>query len=258
MSNYNKLSFILFPALVVLLLWGLAGTTGTHMAATPCAQCHVATEVTPANAKVLNASQEKLCGSCHAQAVVMSHPSGFAPKRPLPQEYPLDWKGDLTCSSCHNVHGTQVGLMRTSPTGAAFCMACHDKDFFEKMPDRGASLSGSGHLEAREANLAIDLDAFSLQCMSCHDEKADSNQVGISPQGLMRHMSSSINHPIGRSYQAASTYGGYRPMDQLPKSVVLPDGKVGCVSCHVGYSKEHGGLVVGKGQTELCLICHDL
>jgi len=256
--NYKKWAVAFFPALIIFFLWGSARTTATHMATTPCTLCHVATEVTSANAAVLVASQEKLCGGCHAQAILLSHPSGFAPKRPLAKEYPLDWKGDLTCSSCHNVHGVQTGLMRTPLSGAVFCQACHEKAFFEKMPDQGISLTGAGHLDAKSASPSLDLDPFSLQCMSCHDEQADTNQVGIDPQGLMRHKSSSINHPIGKSYQAAISYGGYRPMDQLPKAIVLPDGKIGCISCHVGYSKEHGGLVVPKGQSELCLICHDL
>lgn len=241
-----------------MLPWGAVRTTGTHMGTSPCVLCHVAKDVTEANALVLNASQEKLCGTCHAQAILVSHPSGFVPKRVLAKEYPLDWKGELTCSSCHKVHGTQAGLMRTSAKGSGFCLSCHDKNFFDAMPDRGASLSNAGHMEARESTPGVDLDPFSLQCMSCHDEQASNNQVGISAQGVMRHVSSSVNHPIGRSYKAAATYGGYRPIDQLPKAVLLPDGKVGCVSCHEGYSKKHGGLVTSNTQTELCLICHDL
>ncbi|MBF0146608.1 MAG: cytochrome c3 family protein [Magnetococcales bacterium] len=258
LSNYKKWGLVLGCALVTFLLWGMAHTTGPHMATTPCAQCHLAKDVTPVNASMLVASQERLCATCHAQAILMSHPSGFAPKRPLAKEYPLDWKGDLTCSSCHNIHGTGIGLMRTGSSGEAFCLACHDKGFFDKMPDHGASLQSFGHLEARGTLPSLDLDSFSLQCMTCHDEQADMNQVGIDTSGLMRHKSSSMNHPIGKSYQAASAYGGYRPIDQLPTVVILPNGRIGCISCHVGYSKEHGGLVASKAGSELCLICHDL
>ncbi|MBF0420640.1 MAG: cytochrome c3 family protein [Magnetococcales bacterium] len=258
MLNYKMGIVLLLPIAIVFLFLGMAGTTGVHIANTPCVTCHVAKEVTAANAAVLVASQEKLCGTCHAQAILLSHPSGFVPNRPLPKEYPLDWKGDLTCSSCHSVHGTQARLMRTTVSGAPFCLACHNKEFFEKMPDQGASLAGAGHLDAKNTPVTLHLDPFSLQCMGCHDEKADRNQVGIDSLGLMRHKSSSINHPIGKSYQAATSYGGYRPVDQLPKSIVLPNGKISCISCHVGYSKEHGGLVVPKKHSELCLVCHDL
>ena len=37
-----------------------------------------------------------------------------------------------------------------------------------------------------------------------------------------------------------------------------PDGGIGCVSCHAGYSAEHGGLVLPATGSGLCYACHDL
>lgn len=76
--------------------------------------------------------------------------------------------------------------------------------------------------------------------------------------GLLRHSSGSANHPIGRSYAAAVPYGGYRPEILLSKSVWLPDGKISCVSCHQGYSSDHGKLVTPKRGSALCYECHDI
>lgn len=216
--------------------------------------------VAPESANMLVASQEKLCARCHPKAIELSHPSGFLPKRILPSTFPVDWKGELTCGSCHLVHGAGPGLMRSELRGGPFCRECHDEAFFERMPDRGASMVASGHLDARNDQMMVDLDSYSLQCMSCHDDKSGNapNRIGLENSGIMRHLGTSLSHPIGRVYDKSISFGGYRPRSMLPAVVLLPDGKIGCVSCHEGYSKKHGGLTVDNKGSALCLTCHDL
>ncbi len=232
---------------------------GGHLSDSRCSQCHLSDQVTPDRAKSLLASQEKLCVSCHPKAIQLSHPSGFFPNRLLPQTFPLDWKGELTCSSCHEIHGKKPGLMRSMARGGAFCHECHDDAFFNRMPDHGASMVASGHLDAREKQPAVNLDAYSLQCLGCHDEKGSNiPQVGLDGSGVMRHIGTSLSHPIGRLYANSISFGGYRPAANLPAVIVLPDGKIGCVSCHEGYSKKHGGLTVDNRGSALCLTCHDM
>ena len=89
-------------------------------------------EITRKNAGQLKASQERLCGVCHAAALKVIHPSGVPVSRELPGQFPLDWKGDLTCSTCHEVHGDEPGLMRVNERGIGFCTQCHTEDFFTK------------------------------------------------------------------------------------------------------------------------------
>ena len=80
----------------------LTGGTSQHLGKSDCALCHLpGKNVTPQQASMLTASQEVLCGKCHPASIQVSHPSGFQPKTTPPQMYPLDWKGDLTCSTCH-------------------------------------------------------------------------------------------------------------------------------------------------------------
>lgn len=249
----------------MLLLWQVAGSSipdKGHLANSDCQTCHLTQEttVTPERASILLGRQEKLCADCHPNAARLSHPSGFFPKRPLPKDLPGDWKGELTCSTCHEIHAPHgQGLLRGKLRGQGFCLRCHEQKFFDAMADSGSSVTLSGHLDAREpeTDAALPLDSFSLQCLTCHGEKGDLSSVSIQ-QGVMNHASSSLNHPIGSNYTDATGYGGYHPATALPQTVILPEGRISCISCHVGYSEHHGGLVIANEGSQLCFTCHDL
>jgi len=230
-----------------------------HLADADCRSCHLArSEITAENAGKLIADENTLCGRCHAPALKLSHPSGVTPTMDVPPQYPLDWKGDLTCSSCHLVHDERPTLIRGSRFGKDLCLACHQQSFFDEMPDQGVSISTRGHLDARTDPQPLPLDSYSLQCMECHDKKSDALPVAIDARGVMRHAGNSVNHPIGRRYADAMSFGGYRPAALLPENIMLPEGKLSCISCHVGYSERHGALVMSNQGSALCLECHDL
>ena len=223
-----------------------------------CAGCHLAGQgTTDVNAAQLTSSQEALCGQCHRSALELSHPSGFRPSRKMPTGFPLDWKGDMTCSTCHSIHKGKAGLMRGEQTGKAFCLTCHDNSFFTQMADKGISLQRFGHLSASTTQLKRELDTYSVQCLSCHTDNGDAPQVKVDNRGVLRH-SGGINHPVGADYDKASRTGLYKAASQLRAGIHLPQGKVSCVSCHVGYSKKHGSLVMSNKGSALCLECHDL
>jgi predicted CXXCH cytochrome family protein len=251
--------FILAAAVAASLHAVLPGRGG-HLADVPCGNCHLADkDVTKANASKLIAAQEVLCVRCHADALKMSHPSGISPTRPLPAGYPADWKGDMTCSTCHDPHGSNQGLLRGDKRAKAMCLTCHDETFFLAMKDAGTSIAPSGHLNATRAQLlAIDLDPYSLECLACHGTMGDGPRVSVSRNGVIRHGSGAANHPIGKKYGDAVGFGGYRPERFLSKAVWLPGGKISCVSCHQGYTKDHGKLVTPMRGSELCFECHDL
>lgn len=233
-------------------------TRDFHPQHTDCQSCHLAADVTRENAKQLVDSQEKLCGRCHANALQVSHPSGFTPQQKIPAQYPLDWKGDVTCSTCHDVHGQTQGLLRGNKSGRAFCLSCHSESFFAGMADRGTSIQLSGHLARSDAPVSIDLDPFSRQCLSCHADRGDSLNIYVDQRGIVRHSGGSGNHPIGMRYDEAKGVGLYRRAADLPAAILLPEGKVSCVSCHVGYSKKHGALVITNKHSALCMECHDI
>jgi predicted CXXCH cytochrome family protein len=251
---------LLLTAFAMTATWDSLATSprGFHPKDLACQTCHLSTEVTTDNASQLIASQERLCGACHASAMQLSHPTGFKPDRVLPERYPVDWKGDITCSTCHDIHRGDKGLLRGAKIGRAFCLDCHTESFFTAMTDQGHSIQRLGHLSTSTNPLSLNLDAYSRQCMGCHNENQGGSSLKLDSSGVVRHGTGSANHPIGMRYDRAVATGLYRKPSRLNPAILLPEGKVSCVSCHVGYSKEHGALVRSNARSGLCLECHDI
>lgn len=254
----GRLLPILIGLLLVLYFLSGVGKRGIpHPGEADCGSCHLAgSAVNEKNAAQLVRSQEELCASCHEDAVRVSHPSGFPVTRPLPAKFPVDWKGDLTCSSCHKVHARPGRTLRTRKVGKEFCLSCHAQAFFDRMTDGAQSLVDSGHFASRPLP-GVELDAYSLKCMECHAEEASLPGLSLRLTGnVARHLDSSVNHPVGSEYRKAERYGGYRPALMVSQKLLMPNGRLACVSCHEGYSKVHGKLLLGQGS--LCFECHDL
>jgi len=229
---------------------------GDPLANSNCNSCHVAKDggKNTADSRMLLLGQEQLCTTCHKDALKASHPSGIHPTMLTPDTFPLDWKGDLTCSSCHYIHEGGHGQLRSNLHGKDYCLACHNENFFLSMSDSGQSILFSGHLKSTPNIGLSGIDAYSKKCMSCHDKQT--NLPGLSVgfgNGLVRH-GGGVNHPIGVNYQEAAKSGTYHNVTKLPKEIMLPEGMVSCVSCHEGYKKKHGKLV----PEATCINCHDL
>ncbi len=61
-------------------------------------------------------NEPELCATCHASVVKRQHRFNHMPVR----------EGKLTCSGCHNVHGSQnVRLLKTGTTVSESCASCH-------------------------------------------------------------------------------------------------------------------------------------
>ena len=268
MYNFNSKWPWLFAALSAFTfltsawLFAAINTPEKHMGDHACINCHVAGDkTTQQNAHMLVSTQEKLCASCHPQSVQVSHPSGIKPSLAVPPAYPLDWKGDMTCSTCHNVHGNSHGLMRGEARGRGLCLSCHNSQFFDKMADQGVSMISSGHMAAKVAQKDLNklgIDSYTVQCMSCHGSYGDLNGSSIDAEQILRHAGNSVNHPIGKRYADSFKKGRYKPEFAVNQRLFLPDGKLSCVSCHSGFTKEHGKLRVAKRGSALCFECHDI
>ncbi|NGZ28518.1 MAG: hypothetical protein G8345_16715 [Magnetococcales bacterium] len=259
MSNFAKfwpLSILLVGVLVVSVR---AIPNQGHLANSDCQSCHLATTITNDNANVLVSSQEEICLRCHPNALKASHPTGFHPRRRIPNNMPLDWKGDLTCSTCHSLHAPMgSGILRHNKRGQAFCLLCHDQTFFTRMVEGGSSVMASGHIETTPTGRSMAFDSFSSQCIACHTEMAGGNKIEITDMGVVRHGGSNMSHPLGSQYDLFGPAQGYRLLETLPPQIVLPDGKISCISCHEGYSQIHGKLVISNRGSGLCLACHNL
>ncbi len=220
-----------------------------------CSGCHVnSTSADTSGAITPFADQRSICGRCHTRSVEASHPIGFPPARSLPPEFPLASNGMMTCSTCHRLHDDGGLSLRGKVAGPSFCMSCHTDEFFSAMSDGGGSLIGFAHLDAGPSRW-LNLDPYSRRCLMCHDEKDGAGQLfagGISNVGFV----DASNHPIGRSYEKAERFGGYRPRLFLSEEILLPRGVVSCTSCHLPYSREHGRIAKSRGS--LCQECHTL
>jgi predicted CXXCH cytochrome family protein len=232
----------------------------THLSDLACAECHLAGEaVTQESAHQLIATQELLCGGCHEDALTVSHPSGFTPQQPIPDEYPLDWKGTVTCSTCHLVHGSGPHLMRGEKRGRELCLTCHDMAFFDRMKDGGLSIHTDVHLK-QSAELSMDmLDSYTAHCIGCHGDTVRLGGSGTRYRDyIFAHGYGNMPHPIGFDYDSKAGEGRYRSRGELSSEIRLPQGKLSCVTCHQAYDKAHGKLVVSNEGSNLCYQCHDI
>lgn len=216
---------------------------GDPLESEACVSCHIAGEFADSStAFQLTDTQEQLCSRCHPGATQATHPSGVIPSMDVPSALPLDWKGEETCSTCHSIHQDGHAPLRVAERGISFCTYCHQQDFFDQMIDAGLSLFTSGHLSALTEYQSEQTDPFSIQCLGCHMEQGDSQST---PEKWE-------NHPVRVRYQCLSC----RPEEELPAAILIPGNNVSCVSCHQGYSQNHGAMVVSMEGSGLCLGCH--
>jgi predicted CXXCH cytochrome family protein len=237
-----------------------------------CRSCHMTDASGNIEKDMLTESLVTLCERCHAKILSEGylHPINVRPRNVrVPAGFPLSRYGEITCSTCHDIHssyftpyGTPSHFLRQYETGSKFCEACHS----------GSSLK-IGHAEAiEEAHFQTKyveisssqlIDPISRKCISCHDG-AYASSVSIRA-GMWSHSSELISnddgdHPIGTDYESARISRGkktdLRPIDLVDPRIQFFDGKIGCGSCHDPYSSTENNLVMSDRNSQLCLSCH--
>ncbi len=242
---------------VAMLPFGETAVADRHLGAR-CGSCHLAGEdVTPENARRLVTTQRRICSRCHEGVVEASHPSGVTPRHRIPAAFPLDWKGQVTCSTCHVIHDPDPGRLRGPASRRAFCTSCHPARFFDRMADGGQSLLGFGHLDAGKRRRTGGIDAYSQRCIECHGREATLAGRVARTAFSAANGTGMANHPIGMEYRRADFRRGLRPPSALPREILLPEGRVSCLSCHRGYSAEHGAPVAIR-ERDICQTCHEM
>lgn len=221
---------------------------------TDCVSCHLSPgNVEPEQAHRLTGSQERLCGECHGDVAQASHPVGFVPNRALPAGFPLDERGQMNCSTCHDLHADNKGRIRADKRDRDLCVSCHTTDFFSGMADRGESLMLSAHLGAGPMP-GGPVDAYSMKCMICHSDNATISSRKVASRGFMVPAIGASNHPIGADYGRFAMSRNYNSQSTLPREMLLPDGKLSCLTCHKGFSQKHGEVLRAEN---LCTQCHN-
>lgn len=104
--------------------------------------------------------------------------------------------------------------------------------------------------------------ADSRTCLGCHDGTSAAGVAYQRPQDVGRSNLSAMHtsHPVDVDYQLAVARrpGMLHPAGGLPEGLALPQGKVSCVTCHDGASRERHRVSVSMSRSRLCAACHDV
>lgn len=250
----------------------LSDSPNPHFYQVECMSCHLrAPKAGEGATHLFVADIETLCLRCHVDIrLSMSHPIGIKPSFSLPADLPLDWKGELTCSTCHEMHPDKGEILaandfflRRNSRGRDFCFECHRHDFLSNRSMGHSVVSNAAHYTPGQSagSSGARLDESSAACLTCHDGSLapDEGIPDLEP-GIWRHGGgySSSSHPLGVDYREAMIRKrrDYREISTLPDVVKLPDGKVECVSCHNLYSHNKHLLAISNEGSRLCLTCH--
>jgi len=218
-----------------------------------CSLCHLTSSD---DKRIFVKEIDFLCKDCHGN-LGLSHPSGLKPSMPIPDKFPLDWAGRVTCATCHEVHGSSESLLRGENIGRIFCYTCH----------KGAMGRHGGSDQPAHSRSAVDvrgfevtnkgnsIDRLSMECLSCHDSALARASVVKIGSGIWNH-GNGVSHPIGVEYMKAYRNGGLKHPSSINPSIRFFDGKIGCGSCHNIYSKERFDLAISNRGSALCLACH--
>lgn len=230
-----------------------------------CLDCHITVPKDGDKPTAFTRNISYMCKDCHKEEQELSHPVDMKPSMAMPAGFPLDWKGEVTCATCHPIHSKGYGQshLRSMRSGQGFCTLCHD-ELGKKMHQVSvgtAHASSTMNVRYLPGEVLTTLDDLSLKCMACHDAVfANDSLVQKMPTTGLFHNPTDVglSHPIGVSYiEAKRLYkGAYRDVDKLPRQIKLFSGMVGCGSCHNPYSGQHSELVMSNERSALCLGCH--
>lgn len=253
---------VLFLAFGMLAAYVSSQWSSYHAFTGRCQECHLGAPNSEGRKMVFANDISFLCLSCHNDVREVSHPVEMKPTMDIPEEFPLDWKGEMTCDTCHTAHQAAHGRFRLrSPLlGEGFCKRCHTSLYEGEGMHRTAVETAHVGSRYTVSDVSISIDTLSLKCLACHDASlAKEGSVGRVGAGKFRHRADiGLSHPIGVSQIEARRkyYGAYRRAEDLPPEIKLFNGMVGCGSCHNPFSGGHSKLVMSNEESALCLSCH--
>lgn len=253
-------------------IYVLARRSDYHDFTAKCLDCHLAVPGAGETARVFVKDITELCFSCHTEIKELSHPIDMRPSMSVPSDFPLDWKNEVTCVTCHFAHSGGYGdfHLRSSMSDAGFCALCHAYNESEAHKEA----LGAAHLVGDDTRRYIALeddrnlddlpfDDLSFKCLTCHDALFANDSLVETRQNALGfyHNENGIglSHPIGVFYADARRryFEAYRAVKDLPPQIRFFNGMVGCGTCHNPYSKDgHAQLVISNRGSALCLACH--
>jgi DmsE family decaheme c-type cytochrome len=182
------------------LFWDSSPHAGRDLA---CTSCHtVMTDVSP-RSQLAKPTQLETCGSCHVRQRAQQMRSSHMPLR----------EGKMTCTSCHNPHGSVTPTLLREPSLNETCYTCHAEKrgpfLFEHAPVvESCANCHDPHGTNHEKMLKV---AKPRLCQQCHIEtRHPTSPYGRDAASLKFVMGRSCanchvnihgsNHPSGFSY----------------------------------------------------------
>ncbi len=228
-----------------------------------------------ANALGRGTAQRTMTQKLRSGPGIANHPVHVVPSSNvrIPEGWPLDADGTLSCSTCHNALPALVGASDfqlrgdTDPTAppTQFCINCHDSGTERNTASMHWLATGRAHIPddaARESYGGGGMDSESRRCLGCHDGVTAGEHLNSSGFGAAVSFGEQMrSHPVGIPYERRGRRGGdaaLRSEVQLPDSVRLPGGSVSCVSCHNLYATGRHKLSVPIEGSKLCFTCHGM
>ena len=155
------------------------------------------------------------------------------------------WAAGETCGACHTPHRDQ--LPKAAP-----------------LWDPAADLTRTF---GRTTTRSLSPGSGTLMCLRCHDGTVAKETIaGVlrarfvnkHNPGLFDAVHGGTDHPVGIEYPLFKK--GYRPVTSVVAkgTVVLPQGRVECISCHDPHNTAGAAhmLVTANTRSALCLTCH--
>ncbi len=169
------------------------------------------------------------------------------------------------------IEGSKHDLSNQAWSGGDLCAACHSPHR-EKPPaaaplwDSTADLSRRFGTPISQAKTLVP-GRGTLMCIRCHDGTIAPDTVGAVKRerfanrqhpGIFSSAHGTTDHPVGVDYPQFDK--GFRPQTTVEArgTVVLPNAKVECVSCHDPHDTSGAKymLVTSNARSTLCLTCH--
>jgi predicted CXXCH cytochrome family protein len=265
-----------------------------------CAICHYrwvdtffldgrGTDLVPLQTEPVVGTSE-MCFSCHDGSVLDSrwsfekdrgHRTGVPP-RPgmvLPNNFPLDAKGNMQCVTCHSAHGVASApgesastFLRSSNTNSAMCMICH--------PTMAGNLAGENHPLGQVTNTvprelwnkhtAPETAAHTITCQTCHTPHGN-QQESLLKQNASDSTLCLTCHADKNSVNPDGTRNFLHVINVAPTNAIVPanlitngaklskNGAITCLTCHkIHQNKIEKHLLVAKvdNQSTFCFNCH--
>ncbi len=153
-----------------------------------CTTCH-SIHSSKGDKQIKARNQQELCSTCHRSIVNKQHRFNHMPVR----------EGAMTCSSCHNVHGsTNVRLLRAGTTIDESCSSCHaDKRgpfLWEHAPVSESCITCHDPHGSNNDRMLVSKQPF--LCQRCH---VTSRHPPTVYEGFLLQNSANANKIFGRS-----------------------------------------------------------